>query len=286
MMKPHRLPIGVVFLLPLLWSCASLRLFAQSENIQSFTLDNGVRVLYQVQTEVSSIDSGLNQSYQNTIERTLRDQNRAWLGFEIHIDRVGRGDLLRISMEPVSGWPFFAEHPIPREIHSGDRVILDVMEQPSTGLKIFDTFQVGLADTPMQALPSGSHAIAQIPRQSLAMQFNRPRFKTDRGPIFAHNRVSGNKIAVTVPAIGRFIFTSQPESGFHMEAVAQDMALEFLAGANRYRIDCEGPILDQPGAWYLWVKFEPAAPPTPAGSIKFKEKELTLEVIGEKSNAR
>ena len=258
----------------------SVPLFGQSENVQTFTLDNGARVLYQVQAEMSSFDSNLNLSYRNTIERTLRDSGRAWLGFEIHIERTGRKDLFRVSMEPISGWPFFAAPPVPREIHSGDRVMLDVMEQPSTGLKIFDTFQVGEANTPLLPMPEASHAIAQIPKESMNIRLDLPILRSDKEhPLFAENSASGKVVAMTLSGVGRFIFTSQPTPGFRMEAVAERRELKFLGGSESYQIESHEPILDRQGAWYLWVKFEPAIPSGPAPGPKDKNRRLTLEVL-------
>jgi hypothetical protein len=277
-----------LFVITLVLSCTGLNLFgqSQSEDVQWFTLDDGTRVLYQVQTEVNLIDSGLNRSYQNTIERTLRDQGKAWLGFNIHINRTGK-DTFQISMEPISGWPFFAEPPAPREIHSGDRVLLDVMEQPSTGRKIFDAFQVGSSGTAMQPMPSGGHTIAQIPQRELTIQLSRATFGVKGKGVtsFSQSTIVATRVGVTVPGLGRFIFTSRPESGSHMEAVAEGTVLDFIAGANRYRIECSAPIVEPPGAWYLWVKFEPSGSQT-SGNPGSAERQLIVEGLGKKPNTR
>ena len=132
----------------------ALPLAAQEENNYIFKLDNGAQVLYQVYSE---IDLGRKANEQkvfgsasasgNVIRRSMRDdKGNAWLAFELHIDRKpGSGPIrFRISMQPMGGAAFFGQRADPREIENGDRILLDVLEEPGTGRKIFDTFQVGI----------------------------------------------------------------------------------------------------------------------------------------------
>jgi hypothetical protein len=61
-------------------------------------------------------------------------------------------------MVPRPGLAFFGQRPIVHEIENGDRILLDVLEEPGTGRKIFDT----LASQPVPGFRM--EAIADGPR--------------------------------------------------------------------------------------------------------------------------
>jgi len=137
----------------------SLSLAAQEMRNYAFHLDNGALVLYQTFSEITLPDEekafGAASASGNVIRRTMLDENRKpWVAFELHIDRKRGAGPIRflVSMEPLGGWAFFKQKAAPREIENGDRILMDVLEQPDTGRKIFDMLQVG-SGTPMQIMP-------------------------------------------------------------------------------------------------------------------------------------
>jgi hypothetical protein len=42
-----------------------------------------------------------------------------------------------------------------------------------------------------------------------------------------------------------------------MEAIADDKTIRFVVGSEHYDVLCAAPVLDLPGSWYLWVRYEP-----------------------------
>jgi hypothetical protein len=241
---------------------------AQQMENYVFHLENGAQVLYQTYSPLSMADKekafGTASASGNMIRRTLLDDNRRpWLAYELHIERKpGTGPVrFVLSMEPLGGWSFFQRKPAPREIANGDRVLMDVLEQPDTGRKIFDTFQVGIG-VPMQIMPLPS-AIPQAPRAGALIRVESPRLRQPsfQGKTFTANSrdsATGAQIALTMPEKGRFIFSSQPESGFRMEAIADHSRLMFVSGNEMYDVQCTAPLIEPAGAWYLWVRHEPA----------------------------
>jgi hypothetical protein len=242
--------------------CVSLPLAAQEMKNYIFHLDNGARVLYQTYSQISLTDKekafGTTSASGNVIRRTMLDENRKpWVAFELHIDRkAGPGPKrFLLSMEPLAGWAFFNQKPAWREIENGDRILMDVLEQPDTGRKIFDTFQVG-DGVPMQIMPL-PRSIPQLPRAGTQMRLHRPRFMKGSDVVArSEGAIMGTQIAVSVPDKGRFIFSSQPEPGFRMEAIADGHRLLFVVGNDSYDIQCPEPVIDASGSWYLWVRHE------------------------------
>jgi hypothetical protein len=239
----------------------SLPLTAQEMKNYIFQLENGAQVLYQTYSEISLPNEerafGAATASGNVIRRTLTDGDGAvWAAFELHIDRKSGPGPARfvLSMEPLGGWAFFKQKPASREVQNGDRILLDVLQQPDTGRKLFDTFQVG-DGVPMQIMPM-PRSIPQIPGAGTQMRLESPQFMKGVN-VFARGdgKIAGTELAVSVPGKGRFVLSSQPAPGFRMEGIADGTRLSFVVGSDSYEIHCSQPIIDS-GAWYLWVRQE------------------------------
>jgi len=244
----------------------SLGIAAQSMENYIFHLDNGAEVLYQTYSQLTIPDLkkafGTAAASGNVIQRTMFNENgNPWVGFELHIERVpGEGSpRFLVSMEPVGGSGFFHQKPTPREIANGDRVLLEVLEQPDTGRKIFDTFQVGMG-VPMQIMPLSRH-VPQVPRAGTSVHLQSPRFMNGLDVLARSDGViSSTQVGISVPGKGRYIFSSQPEPGFRMEAIADESRLRFVVGNDSNEVDCSAPIVESAGSWYLWVRYESGLP--------------------------
>jgi len=258
-------------------------LHAQGMLNSTLQLDNGARVLYQTysQTDPDVKDPskafGTVRAIGNTIERTMTDgNNRTWLGFRLRFDKLpGDPIRFRLSMEPLNGgWGFFGQTAPTREIQNGDRVLLDVLQEPGTGRKIYDTFQVGIG-VDMQDMPyMGSKTPPQVPASGMMIHLSSPAFservqETWQGK--SASTVNGQMVAVNVPGKGRFTFSGKAAPGFRMEAIAQGKFLSFVSGKDMYDIESSAAILDTPGPWYLWVRQETS----PNGASPVPTLELT-----------
>jgi hypothetical protein len=248
--------------------CAGKILQAQAMRNDTFHLANGAQVFYQTYSQADVADRarmfGATSASGNSIQRTMTDgTNRTWLGFALQIVRLpGDPIRFRISMGPLDNWGFFGQSAPAREIQNGDRVLLDVLQEPGTGRKIYDTFQVGIG-VDMQMMPMAK-TIPQIPNAGALIHLQSPNFlsgATSFGK--TGSALNGATIGVRVPGRGRFRFSSRPGPEFRMEAIAEGNHLMFVTGNAQYSIECSGPVMDSPGAWYLWVKYDPAVDSRP-----------------------
>ncbi len=239
---------------------------AQEVKEYQFHLDNGAEVIYQIYGQADekgpAPNLGSARAYGNTVERSIMDaQNVRQLGFNLRIMRLpGDPIRFRISMEPRSSlepggqWGFFRQTAPPRDIENGDRVMLDVLEEPSTGRKVFDTFQVGIG-VGMHAMPVAK-TIPKTPAAGAAIHLQSPCTLDGATPSKTAGNVSGGIVGVSIPGKGVFALSATPGIGYRMEGIAEGNVLMFVAGSERYDIQCATPVMDGAGAWYLWVRRE------------------------------
>lgn len=235
----------------------------------SFNLDNGALVLYQT---FSQSNSGIRQNdlgrmygtakaSGNIIRRTMTDgNNQTWLGFELHIDRIpGEPIRFRISMTPLGGFGFFEQSAPAREINNGDRILLDVLEEPGTGRKLYDSFQVGIG-VDMQIMPL-SRYLPGIPVAGATLDLQHPDLRRSTTAALvsqghSDGTVKGATVSLTIPGKGRFLFSTKPEPGFRMEAIGEQDHLAFISGKDLFFVQCAGPVTEATGSWYLWVRHD------------------------------
>jgi hypothetical protein len=230
-----------------------------------FNLESGATVLYQIYSEVPVADGGKAVSKAehtgNRIRRILLNGDGIpWLGFDVHIRQLPGEARFALSVEPIAGVPFFAQKPASRTLENADRVLLDVLEQPSTGKRVFDTFQVGTTGAPMQIMPL-SRSVPQLAPVGTPIRLENPRL-IEGAETLATGRSTETGIRVGIQAAknGQFLFSSEPAPGYRMEGIAESNSLRFVVGNKRYDIVCTVPIVNRQGAWYLWVKAVQGAP--------------------------
>ena len=246
--------------------CAALPAVSQTQVNYIFNLDNGAQILYQVYSEVPIADGDKSLSNAeaagNRIRRVLvNGDGKPWLGFEIHVERVPGGSQFRLSVEPIAGVPFFAHKAVPRYIENADRILLDVLEQPSTRKRVFDTFQVGTKGTPMQIMPL-SRSIPQPAPPGSVIRLENPRLIEGTTTLAtSQSTQAGNRVGIRTSKAGQFMFSTEPASGYRMEGIAEGNSLRFVTGHKRYDITCTGQIVNRPGSWYVWVKAVPSEGP-------------------------
>jgi hypothetical protein len=248
-----------------------LPLAGQTQEYHAFRLDNGARIGYQIWNGVESRpgEKSVSQVEEsgNMIRRTLLNRDGTpWLGFEVHIDKASSADFL-VWFAPAAGFPYFAQNPLPRHIRDGDRVMLDVLEQPGTGKKVFDLFQVSVnaQHTPIP-LPMDSIPSVIPPGTSLRLSHPSLTLGGVHVPSAQATAVSSaSQLSVDVPRVGRFSFSSAPLPGYLLDAVAENGGIE-VAGDDHYRVECDAAVVDKPGSWFLWVRFEPSPRTAPASA--------------------
>lgn len=248
----------------LLLACVVCVAKAQAVKEYDFHLDNGAEVLYQIFAEAdphhgpkdpSPPNLGTARAMGNAIMRNVMDAQKAGqLGFELRIDRIpGDPIRFRISTGPLDKWAFWGWAPAPREIQNGDRVLLDVMQDPVTGGKIYDSFQVGIG-VGLHAMPVAK-TIPRAPAAGAVIHLQTPQLfqgQTELGD--NASVIKGPALSLHLAGKPAFSFSTQPENGFRMEAIAEGNTLMFVSGSESYQIQCTAPIIDAAGAWYLWVR--------------------------------
>jgi hypothetical protein len=243
----------------------------------AFSLTNGIQVTYEIWNNVpaaaktsprDAID--LSQSLNtvshsgSVIYRKLKyPDGTPWLGYEIHFDRSGDSTDFQISFAPLSGYPFFEQAPEARQVHDGDYVLLDVLEQPGTGNKVFDCFQVYLNGTPHAYFPMPEHNLANVIPTSANLRLDHARMAysayEDLAMLQDTSVLSGKNVELQSATVGRVDLSAEPGPGYRLEAVAEENRIQFVSGEDRYSITSNAPVVDQPGAWFVWVRFEPSA---------------------------
>lgn len=250
-------------LLLFIFVCGSA--FSQSMSNYMFTLESGATVLYQIYSEVPMTDGdkavAKAEHTGNRIRRVLLNgDGLPWLGFDVYIRQLPDEARFALSVEPIAGVPFFAQKPTSRTLENADRVLLDVLEHPSTGKRVFDTFQVGTKGTPMQIMPL-SRSVPQPAPVGTAIRLENPRLIEGADTLAAgRSTETGIRVGIQAVMTGQFLFSSEPAPGYRLEAIAEGNTLRFVVGNKRYDISCTSPIVNSPGAWYLWVKAVQATP--------------------------
>lgn len=89
---------------------------------------------------------------------------------------------------------------------------------------------------------------------------------------------SGQQVSIEAPMLGRFTLSSEPGPGYRLEAIAEDNEVRFDSGNDLFSLSCDAPVVEHPGAWYLWVKFEPLATRPPFRNIPSQDGPPPLEV--------
>jgi hypothetical protein len=137
--------------------CASA--LAAQDSTTTLSLANGAQVEYQTTRLPGEAAHGEVTAKDNVIRRTLTDPSGApWLGFQIRIERDGTA--FRASFLALPGYPYFEQGPAPRQLRDGDRVLMDVIEQPKSGKKVYDAFRVFLPAGPQARNAAEPYVIA------------------------------------------------------------------------------------------------------------------------------
>lgn len=256
-------------------------------DFQRFDLPNGATVLYQGWRQYSGalIRFPRLTAAGNAIRRTVTAENGATLvEFDVQVDVLPNRAGFHIHFAPVPGAPFFAKAPEPRDVLPGDYVLVDVLVQPGTGKRTFDSLKAGFRDTPMALLPLPPD-VPGVAAAGSTMTLENPVLLNEQGfPIAkAAIKVCGRRVRVEAPNRRRFTLSTEPAPGFRLEAMVYGQkprpVLAFTDGELVYYLTSASAILPETGPALLWVRKEgdppallpvsPSAPklPPPIGKL-------------------
>jgi hypothetical protein len=166
-------------------------------------------------------------------------------------------------------------------LDDGDAFTLDLLVNPDSGIKIVDIVKVSfdranLWDNNPRSLPRDFtlDAVQMTVREYQLLR---------NGKTIASSKsttgCSGTLIWVYVPDRGRYIFSLVPRVGYQFQKVGfvASNKIEFSIGKDRYEWISSVPVLNDSGAWNLWVlhepKYVPLIPPLELGARKEKQKD-------------
>jgi hypothetical protein len=154
-------------------------------------------------------------------------------------------------------------------LDDGDAFALDLLVNPSTGIKIVDVVKVSFdRDTLWDINPKTLPRDFTLEEVQLAVKEYRLLIN---GKVVASgkpaNTCSGALIWFYVPGHGRFIFSLVPRDGYPFQKVGivAGNEIEFTVGRDRYQWISSAPVLRDGGAWNLWVLHDPDYTPLIAG---------------------
>jgi hypothetical protein len=244
-------------------------------DFQRFDLPNGATVLYQGWRQYVGAVIRFPRLGQagNAIRRMVTADNGAILvEFDVQVDVLPNRTGFRIHFSPVPGTPFFAKAPEPREVQAGDYVLVDVLEQPGTGKRTFDSLKVGYRDTAMTLLPLPPE-VPHVVASGTALTLDRPVMMDERGfPIArASVKVYGKRVHVDAPGHGQYTLSTEPGPGFRLEAMVYGQqsrpSLAFTDGERIFILNASSIILPEKATSLLWVRKEGGDPPGRPGDL-------------------
>jgi hypothetical protein len=206
------------------------------------------------------------------IHRVLYDaENRPYFGYDLVVHSDTAGKSFRIEVAGPKGETgsaslrTFSKLPDPVTLADGDRISVPVLQDPKTGaVVIMDSFEIGGAATPVQALPT-SGEIPKIPPSGTLLRIEQPELATSFSEFGASPQmgVTGPVVWVYTPRLGRILFSATPRPGFFRTAVASGTRIRFEDGVDAYTLSLHAAPIVEPGAWQLWCKREPGFRPPP-----------------------
>jgi hypothetical protein len=152
-------------------------------------------------------------------------------------------------------------------IEDGDAFSLDLLINPSAGLKIVDMVKFSFNRANLWELP------ARPPTRDFTLA-NVELAVRDYKLLVNDELAAGGKptrgcegalVWFYVPGKGRFIFSLIPHSGydFRKVGVIEENRISFTLGGDRYEWISSAPIVGNGGNWNLWVLYDPGYIPIP-----------------------
>ena len=162
-------------------------------------------------------------------------------------------------------------------LDDGDAFSLDLLINSESGIKIVDVVKVSfdranLWDANPQTLPRDFTLEAvQLSVREYQLRLNGKAIASSKSA----TGCSGPLLWFYIPDHGRFIFSLVPREGYQFKKVGMvaDNKIEFTIGKDYYEWESNAPVLNDGGAWNLWVLHDPKYVPLIPYSFPEKEKE-------------
>jgi hypothetical protein len=218
-----------------------------------------------------SMGIGPGAGSQDLVNRVVIDRaGNILFAYNLEASRGAASGFLKIRILPISpaseaiiikssgmdGKPRFTGAHLPtvaavREfpvVRMGQAVTLDILQNPSTGEKIYDVLRPVNASAPVMSVES-------VPAQQTIL-LNRVAIRVNGKPMAAPaSLVMGEVIRIDIPRYGAFVLVaSDPHrANFTKTARADGKTLTWTTGADRFEITSAANVLTQSDLGELWV---------------------------------
>lgn len=149
-------------------------------------------------------------------------------------------------------------------VEDGDKITLDLLENPATNTKISDVITVMNKTNKSSFVFSSGNSAKSFSMDDVYLKMETPDIFINDKKYTTNSSIAGNVNWIYVEGKGRFIFSYEPQPRFNFQKIGfvEDNKISFEFGGDRYQIVSKSPILGQGGKWNLWVMYDPTYQPT------------------------
>jgi hypothetical protein len=221
-----------------------------------------------------------------TIPRLIADpESGMYFGYDLEVGFDLTTQKISLSIRPLSIKPIM-EKPL-RElalgvpptfpglvlVDDGDTIILNILEDARTKVKIVDTIAVRVLarhpvkpETSKNGLPDGARTTEDFAPEALrTMKLTDVNILLNDIKVANVGGLSGPVMYFYIPEKGRFIFSlmEHKQYGFQRIGVLEGNEISFTANGDAYKLISRSPILAATGRWNLWVLHDREFRPDP-----------------------
>lgn len=222
------------------------------------------------------------------IPRVIADpESGSYFGYDLEVSFDSVTRKISLSIKPLSINPnlimekplkdlalkALPNYPNALVVEDGDTVVLDILEDPRTKVKIVDTISVRILSpntvTP-KAKPDDQADVSQstkdfAPETLRVMQLTDVRIFVNGSEVANPGGLSGPIMYFYVPEKGRFIFSLLPQKGYGFQRIGtlEGNEISFTTNGDTYKLVSSLPIVAATGRWNLWVLLDRNFRPDP-----------------------
>src|SRR5687767_473826 len=227
----------------------------------SVSMHSGIEVQMTARIEPGSvrIPSGVRAIHIGRFHRVVQDRNqRRYFAYDVIIEpfSLSATDLADMQVDPSWTYVPLLKYPLVPDVRAGDRVAIDLLENPTTGQKVVDYFVF----KPSNATAAGELSpVRDLSLADLELRLDDLRISVNGMVLDASTRVggsiSGAALWFYLPEKGRFVMSllPNPKLGFRRAGEVTNALLSFTDGSDRYDIKSTGRIAPASGRFNLYV---------------------------------
>jgi hypothetical protein len=280
------------------WHFAAASPFAQEREpgARQFTLLDGTRVAFSPQVETGDAPARLSTRVQvsdlNAINRVLLDEERGvYFGYTVRVEPVAHSNKFRVSFTPLSrekarqltNSPLIKQitrstvgagksedrpddgprYPEPQVIDDGDSIALDVLVNPTTGVRIADRITVSSRGAAQSEAADGKQRARDFSLDDVELRVSDYQLLVNGKQLTAkaaQSGCAGPLVWIYIPGRGQFAFSIKPHPGHNFEkaGLVEDNKIVFSVKGEQFEWRSKEPILSGgAGGFNLYVRHDP-----------------------------